>query len=134
MAMQISNWLSTQLLNATLRNVSFTSPTTVYLALYTSDPTASDTGTEVSGGAYTRQIITFGAPSLIGGKQTVTSSAEVAFPVATADWGLVTHIGLRSAATGGNLLWTQALTNPRSILSGDRVKFAAGSTVIRYTQ
>ena len=34
---------------------------TPYLALYTNDPTAADTGTEVSGGSYARQAITFGA-------------------------------------------------------------------------
>lgn len=134
MAMQISNYLSAALLNAALRNTAFTPPPTVYIALYTSDPTAADTGTEVSGGAYARQAITFGAPSLVSGKQTVTTTADVTFPIAAADWGLVTHIGLRTAASGGNLLWTQALVNPRSILTGDRPKFLAGSTLVRFAQ
>ncbi|WP_379161382.1 hypothetical protein [Paenibacillus sp. sgz5001063] len=134
MAMQISNFLSAALLNAVLRNTAYASPATVYIALYTSDPTAADTGTEVSGGSYARQAVTFGAPTLVSGQQTVANSAEVVFPVATADWGLVTHIGIRSAATGGNLLWTKALDNPRTLLVGDRPRFAVASTSVKFTQ
>lgn len=134
MAMQISNYLSAALLNAVLRNTAYSSPATVYIALYTSDPTAADTGTEVSGGSYVRQAVAFGAPALVSGQQTVANSAEVVFPVATADWGLVTHIGLRSAATGGNLLWSKALDNPRTLLVGDRPRFAVSSTSVKFTQ
>jgi len=134
MAMQISNWLSAQLLNAALRNTAFTPPATVYLALYTSDPTAADTGQEVSGGGYARQVITFNAPALENGRQTVKSAADVQFPVATANWGLVTHVGLRTAATGGNLLWSAPLPSQRTIESGDNPKFLAGSTLVRFNQ
>ncbi|WP_052410457.1 phage tail fiber protein [Paenibacillus durus] len=132
--MQISNYLSAALLNQAFRNATWTPPGTVYLALYTSDPTAADTGTEVSGGAYARQAIAFGAAAVEGGKMTVKSSADVAFPIATADWGLVTHVGLRTASTGGNLLCSQALANQRSVLVGDTPKFLAGSTLVRFAQ
>ncbi|WP_397386173.1 hypothetical protein [Paenibacillus sp. VCA1] len=134
MAMQISDWLSAQLLNATLRGTTFTPPSTVYLALYLSDPTAVDTGTEVSGGGYARKAVTFAAPTIENGKQTVKNNADVEFPVASADWGLVTHVGIRTAATGGNLLWFKALDNPRTILNGDRPKFLKDSTLVRFAQ
>ncbi|MEK4879495.1 hypothetical protein MKZ09_15625 [Paenibacillus sp. FSL R5-0908] len=133
MAMQISNWLSAALLNAAFRNVAFSQPSTVYLALYTSDPTQADTGTEVSGGSYVRKAITFAVASLENGKMTVRSSTDVEFPIATADWGLVTHVGLRTALTGGNLLCSQAII-PRSALIGDKPRFYAGSTLIRFAQ
>lgn len=131
--MNISNWLSSAFLNAALRNTAFTPPTAVYLALYTSDPTQSDTGTEVSGGGYARQAITFAAPSIVGGMQTVKNSADIEFPIATADWGLVTQIGLRTAATGGNLLWSSAIPNPRTIQTGDKPKFLKDGTIVRFT-
>lgn len=134
MAMQISNWLSAQILNATLRNTTFTPPSTVYIALYTSDPTAADTGTEVSGGAYARQAVTFAAPVIENGMQTVKNSTDVEFPVASADWGLVTHVGIRTAATGGNLMWFKAIDNPRTIQTGDRPKFLKDSTIVRFAQ
>ena len=60
---EMSNYLENALINATLRNTSYTSPTTVYMGLYTSDPTDANTGTEVSGGSYTRMAVTMGAPS-----------------------------------------------------------------------
>lgn len=118
--MNISNYLAQSLLNAVFRGESYTTPTTVYLALYTSDPTAADTGSEVGGGAYARQPITLSAPVAEGGKQTIKNTDDIEFDVATADWGTVTHVGIRDAATGGNLLYFGPLETPRSILSGDR--------------
>ncbi|MCY9760431.1 hypothetical protein M5X06_12960 [Paenibacillus alvei] len=131
--MNISNWLSAALLNATLRNTAFSSPATVYLALYTSDPTPADTGTEVTGGGYKRMPISFAVPALESGKQTVKNTADVEFPIATSDWGLVTHIGLRTAVTGGNLLWSAPVPNPRTIQSGDKPKFLKDGTLVRFT-
>jgi len=131
--MNISNWLSAALLNATLRNTAFSSPTTVYLALYTSDPTPADTGTEVNGGGYKRMAISFAAPAVENGKQTVKNTADVEFPIASSDWGLVTHIGLRTAVTGGNLLWSTSVPNPRTIQSGDKPKFLKDGTLVRFT-
>lgn len=104
---------------------------TVYLALYTSNPTGADTGTEVSGGGYARQPITFSAPALEGGKQTIKNSAKVEFPVAEGDWGTITHIGIRTAATGGDLIAYAALTNPRTILAGDRFVIDLNNGVVK---
>ncbi|MCG7407687.1 hypothetical protein MH117_09650 [Paenibacillus sp. ACRRX] len=132
--MNISNWLSAAMLNAALRNTAFTPPAAVFLALYTSDPTQADTGTEVTGGGYTRMPITFSAPAVEGGKQTVKNLADIEFPIAAADWGQITHVGLRTAATGGNLLWSAPIPNPRTIQSGDKPKFLKDSTVVRFVQ
>lgn len=131
--MNISNWLSASLLNTTLRNTAFSSPATVYLALYTSDPTPADTGTEVNGGGYKRMPISFAVPAIESGKQTVKNAADVEFPIANADWGLVTHIGLRTAESGGNLLWSASVPNPRTIQSGDKPKFLKDGTLVRFT-
>ena len=115
---EMSNYLENALINATLRNTSYTSPTTVYLALYTNDPTDADTGTEISGGSYARQSITFGAPS----NGTSTNSAAIEFPAATANWGVVTHVGIRDALTSGNLLYHTALDASKTINNGDIFK------------
>lgn len=131
--MNISNWLSAALLNATLRNTAFSSPAAVYLALYTSDPTPADTGTEVNGGGYKRMAISFAAPTVENGKQTVRNTADIEYPIATADWGIVTHIGLRTADTGGNLLWSTPIPSPRLIQSGDKPKFLKDGTLVRFT-
>jgi len=95
----------------------------VYLALYTNDPTDADTGTEVTGGSYARQSITFGAPS----NGASTNSAAIEFPQAGASWGTVTHIGIRDAVTTGNLLYHTALDASKTIATGDVFRIAVGS-------
>jgi hypothetical protein len=115
---EMSNYLENALINATLRNTSYTSPSVVYLALYTDDPTDADTGTEITGGSYARQSITFGAPS----NGTSTNSAAIEFPAATANWGVVTHVGIRDALTSGNLLYHTALDASKTINNGDIFK------------
>ena len=102
---ELSNYLENALINVTLRATSYTAPTTVYVALYTSDPTDADTGTECSGTSYARQAVTFGAPS----NGATTNSAAVEFPQAGGSWGTITHIGIRDASTAGNLLYHTAL-------------------------
>jgi hypothetical protein len=120
---EFSNYLENALINATLRNTAYTSPSVVYVGLYTSDPTDANTGTEVSGGSYARVAVTFGAPS----NGASTNSAAVEFPQATANWGTVTHIGILDALTGGNLLYHTALDSSKTIETGDIFKIAIGS-------
>ena len=120
---EMSNYLENALINAVLRNTAYTSPTTVYLALYTTDPTDADTGTEVSGNAYARQSITFGAPS----NGVTTNSVAIEFPQATGSWGTVAYIGIRDASTAGNLLYHSPLTASKTIATGDVFRVAAGS-------
>jgi hypothetical protein len=120
---EMSNYLEDALINATLRNTAFTSPSVVYVGLYTSDPTDADTGTEVTGGSYARQAVTFGAPS----DGVSTNTAAIEFPQATGTWGTVGWIGIEDASTGGNLLYHTALDASKTIATGDIFKIAIGS-------
>jgi hypothetical protein len=120
---EFSNFLENALINATLRATTYTSPATVYVSLYTTDPTDADTGTEVSGGSYARTAVTMGAPS----NGVSTNSADVTFPTATAGWGTVTHIGIHDALTSGNLLFHTPLDTSKTIDSGDIFKITTGN-------
>ncbi len=120
---EMSNYLETALINATLRATTYTAPTTVYVSLWTSDPTDAGSGTEVSGGSYARTSVTFGAPS----NGVTTNNADVTFPTATASWGTVGWIGINDAATSGNLLYHTALDTAKAIDSGDIFKIASGN-------
>jgi hypothetical protein len=116
----ISNYLENALLDHVLRNTALTSPTTVYLALYTSSPTDADSGTEVSGGSYSRQSASFSAAA----SGTISNSADISYtsmPAAT-----VTHVGVRDAASAGNLLFHGALSSSKSVDAGDTFKIATG--------
>jgi hypothetical protein len=120
---EMSNYLENALINGTLRGTTYTAPTTTYLALYTSDPTDADTGTEVTGGSYARQAITFGAPS----NGASTNSAAIEFPQATADWGIIAYVGIRDALTSGNLLYHTPLDTSKTISNGDIFKITSGN-------
>ena len=120
---EMSNFLENALINATLRATTYTSVATVYVSLWTSDPTDAGSGTEVSGGSYARTAVTFGAPS----NGASTNSADVTFPTATASWGTVGWIGINDAATSGNLLYHTALDTAKAIDSGDIFKISTGN-------
>ena len=120
---EMSNYLENALINGTLRATTYTAPTTVYVGLYTTDPTDANTGTEVSGGSYARTSVTFGAPS----NGVSLNSAAVEFPQASGSWGTVGWIGILDASTTGNLLYHTPLDVSKAIDSGDIFKIAIGS-------
>jgi hypothetical protein len=122
----LSNYLENALINATLRNTGYSSPATVYVGLFTSDPTDAGTGTECTGGAYARKSMAFNAPS----NGASTNSAAVEFDQATTNWGTITHFGILDALTSGNLLYHGALTASKAIDTGDVFKFASASVTV----
>lgn len=119
---ELSDFLENELIDHILRNLTWTPPATVYVALYTTDPTDADSGTEVTGGAYARQTVAFGAPT----DGATDNSSDVTFPTATANWGTVTHVGLRTAVTAGDLLFHSPLTASKVVNNGDTFKINAG--------
>ena len=122
----MSNYLEDALINATLRNTTYTSPATVYVGLFTSDPTDAGTGTECTGASYARKSMAFGAPS----NGASTNSSDVEFDQATDSWGTITHFGILDALTGGNLLYHGALTSSKVIEDGDVFKFASAAVSV----
>jgi len=122
----ISNYLENALINATLRNTPYTSPSDVYVGLFTTDPTDAGSGTEVSGGSYARVTATFAAPS----NGSSSTNADVQFPQATANWGTVTHFGIYDALTSGNLLYHGVLDASKTIQTGDVFKIASGNLTV----
>lgn len=121
--MSFSNYLETEILDHVFGGNAYTAPSTLYLALFTSNPDEGGTGTEVStsGTAYARQTVTF----TVSGN-TATTSAAVEFPTATASFGTVSHVGVYDASTAGNLLGYAALTTAKAIDTGDVLRVPAG--------
>jgi hypothetical protein len=116
-----SNYLENKVLLHVFDNTAYTSPTTVYVGLFTTDPTDAGSGTEVSGGSYARQSASF----TVSGN-TATTDAAIEFPTATATWGSITHIGIFDALTSGNLLAHSSLTAAKTIESGDVFRIPSG--------
>lgn len=121
-----SYYLDNSMLNAALRGISFTPPTTVYVALFTVIPTVSGGGTEVTGGNYVRQTVSFVTPA--NGQTSNTS--DVLFPIASASWGTVVAFGLYDAASAGNLLYFNQLSVSRTVAINDQVKFPVGQLIV----
>lgn len=126
----MSDYLEQKILETVLNNAAFPSIATTYVSLHTADVTDAGTGTEVSGGSYARvDCGAFTSMTAITDGQT-ENSAEIAFVQASASWGVVTHIGLWDAVSGGNLLLHGALTASKTVDSGDTFKIAAGDLIV----
>lgn len=119
--MSFSNTFETRVLTWVFTNSSATRPTAWFVALYTGAPSDAGGGTEVSGGAYARQAVTF---SVSG--DTATNTGAIEYPTATAGYGTVTHVGIFDASTGGNLIAYAALTASKTIDTGDVLRLPAG--------
>lgn len=117
-----------------------TGPANLYVALFTTNPTDTGGGVEVSGGSYARVTVvsslanwagTQAAGSTIassGTTGTTSNNSAITFPSPTANWGTVTGFGIFDAATTGNLLIWGALTTQKTVNNGDAApSFAAAA-------
>src|SRR4051812_14535109 len=91
------------------------------LSLHTSPAAATPVGTEVAGGSYARQTITWtGAGTLVTGS---TSNAAIinftVMPVAT-----TTDVNIFDSTGTPRRLWWGALTAPKTTAAGDTLSFA----------
>lgn len=116
-----SDYLENAVLDHVFRNTALTSPTTVYLALYTVAPTDAGGGTEVSGAGYARQAITFGAA--VAGA--MSNTVAVSFTASGGNYGDVIAVGIFDASTAGNLLAWDGITSA-TVNDGDTLDFAIG--------
>lgn len=128
---EMSNYLENALLDHVLNNTSLTSPSTVWLALFTADPGETGSLTNevtTTGTAYARQVASFGAAS----SGTSTSDADIEFPQATASYGTVSHVGIMDNATAGagNMLFYTSLTTSKTIDSGDIFKVTSTNLTV----
>ena len=122
--MAFSDYLEDKLLKHTFANTAFTTPGTVYLALYTAAPSDTGGGTEVSGGSYARISCAFSVSGT--DPTTATNSSAAEFATATGSWGSVGWVAVFDASTSGNMLAWSALTTAKTVSSGDVFRFDAG--------
>ncbi len=128
--MDFTNYLADRLVQATVSNVTWTSPNKVYLGLYTSDPTKRGfSAGEVSSPSYNRQAITF-TPSVDG---VAFNSSQIDFSTATSNWGDVGWVSIMDKESGGFMLYFKELDNPKQILTGDQFRIDAGKLNLTLT-
>lgn len=143
MSYGLTNYLRNKIVDWLHRGVAFTPPSTVYIRLVTTTPTAAAAGTEVSFTGYSPQPLASSATAWAatnadgsttnpssGTNGTTSNNAVLNYGTAgSAGSAAVTHWEAWDASSGGNrLFWgeivdgTGTLT-PRSISSGDPVSF-----------
>jgi len=137
----MSDFLEGQIRAHIFRTASFTKPTVLAIALCTAAPTDASTGatiTEVANaGAYARQTLNpldanWTAPDTTGGL--TDNASAITFPVATANWGTITHFVITDSATwgAGNVLFHGALTASKVVNTGDQIKFNIGDLDVTF--
>lgn len=112
-----TDYLENLIINYVLRT------TPVYVGLLTAISGEAGTGTEVTGGSYARQAITFAAPS----NGTTSNTTDILFPTATAPWGTIPYFAIFDSASGGNMLYYGTLSTTKIIGSADTATFVAGN-------
>jgi hypothetical protein len=124
-----TDYLEGAFINASLRGVNFTAPTSVFVSAHTAAPTDAAPSTGESGGtSYARVAVAsttanWAAPGAGG---TTSNNNAITWPAAGSNWGTITHIAIWDAATNGNALYHGALTASKAVDTGDTLQIAAG--------
>ena len=92
----------------------------VYASLHTADPSTGGTS-EVTGGSYTRESISWGSAS--GG--TATSDADIVFDVPGST--TITHLGYWSAVSGGTFYGSRALDTQQTYATDGTYTISSGN-------
>ena len=127
--MSFGDFLENELLDHVFGAAAYTAPATLHIGLSTTAPTdAGGNISEPSGAAgYARVAVTNNLtnfPAAVSGAK--ANGTVFTFPTATASWSTVTHFIIMDQASGGNMLGSGSLTNPKTIDSGDTASFAIG--------
>lgn len=142
-AAALTNTYENSLIDWLMRGQALTPPATGYVALFTTCPTDSTAGTEVSGGSYARVAVTASLANWAGTQSAASTTASsgtggttsnnnvITFPAATADWGTVNCFGYMTASTSGTLVFYAALTASRNITNGSTASFAAAALTLQ---
>ena len=122
--MSTSQYLENKLLNATLNATTYTSPTTVYLALYSTTGNATTAGTELTGNGYSRQTVAF-STATVG---SVTNTGNVTFSATGNSWTALSS-AVVDASSSGNVLYFVNIV-PRTVAAGATLVYPVGSIAI----
>ena len=110
----------------------WTTTASVYLALYTVDPSDAGGGTECPGTNYARETLTGAFTAMTTVTDGATENiAEIAFPQASdGTWDTIIAVGIFDAITGGNLLFHGGLDVDKLVEANDTFKIAAGDLTV----
>jgi hypothetical protein len=128
-----SNTAKTLVLNFLARNQSVSQPTQLHLALFATNPTDANTGTEASYDGYQRQAVTFGNPQLSGGAAIIQNNSQLTFGLVPTASGNISYAALMTAPTDGDLVYYGPLAATYALNQGVQPIVPIGSLTVSET-
>ena len=129
----MSHYLESRLIGHIFKNITFSSPSTLYMGLvgnYSSGSLESGSfSQELSGGSYARVS---GGPGTAYWAAPATSGQthnfqDLTFPTATSNWGYVSGVFIvDGSGTADNILLYGQLTTAKNVTNGDTFSFTSG--------
>lgn len=123
-------WLNTVRGGAAGSN--FTAPSAIYVKLHTGIP---GVGASNASSVTTRPAITFAAAGAVSTTEAIVSNGSAP---SWSSWAgtspeTITHVSFWDASSGGNFLWSAALTVSKTMSTGDTLNLTVGSTTLSLT-
>lgn len=127
-----SDHLEAALINTTLRGATYTGGS-VFIALFTADPTDAGTGAELTDSGYIRQRAHATVASdgfTVPANGSSSNTKNIIFPAIVDAQKTITHWGIFDAQTSGNLLYHSSMLNPKTLDPTDVLSFPVGSLIV----
>lgn len=129
-----SNYLESGILEHTLRGNTLSTPASVFVALFTSDPGDDNSGVELTDSAYLRQDAAKGgtinsgwtAPSVQTDGMMSSNAKLIQFPPIADGSVTISHYALFDSQGGGNMLYHAAFTTAKTLEINDVLSIDIG--------
>lgn len=102
----------------------------LYIALFSTDPTDSASGTEATYTGYERVEISRSSIGWTVTDNVAHNTSEALFPTSLGGSDTLTHFGIYTSLTGGDLIGSGALTGAIEVNPGDTPRFGPGTVAI----
>lgn len=128
MASGKTNTHEAAVINHFLRGTNETTKT-AYLALYSTAPGESTSGTELSGNGYARILVGLGAPT----DGVSTNAGTITFTASGGAWSQIVGHGICDASTAGTVQYFQDSVSGPTLADGDSYAFDAADVTVTET-
>lgn len=122
----LTPYLANKIVSHTLRGTTYTSPATIYTAIFTAY-TNDSSYTELTDSNYARQTSSFSVPTDL--VTDCSNSGDITYAVMTADF-TANFVAIFDAVSGGNMLLRGPLTPPRTVTAGKIFKYPTNALTI----
>ena len=131
-----TDYLEKKLVEGVMGVTSYTTPSEVFLALFTADPTdTGDVTNEVSAAEYNRVSLAGKFDVLGDTSGTLYNTSDIIFAESTTGWGVVTHLGimLSGTKTTDDMIMYQTASPSRDVVVGKTLEFPTGFFAVQVT-